>query len=667
MIARPGLAAAWVLAIAAAVGVRIWNAAAGPLMWGYDAWGHVAYVLFLDLYRAVPWADQGWSYFHPPLHYALGWALAQLGSGELLMRGLPMLAGAASLATAGLAAVLVRSISPGRPLLSLVAFGAVAFLPAHLFMSAMPGNELTETLLTAGAIAVFIANERRAHPGRLGDALAGAFVGLALLTKFSGLLPLLAIVTSLALRARLEPERRGALARAALVAAVAGAVAAPYYARNVAAFGTPFELSRGYPLVESVERDQPPGSRTLGHYFKLSPKLFTDPNPLAPHLLDSVWGSVYLNVWADLYRESDVARALEAEREERRSTTWMALLGLLPTGLAFAGAALAARDAGRGRRRAEYLPLLVLCVLCLGAFAAFAWRVPLWSALKSSYLLGLSLPFGAFLARAVEAVQARGATWQRVGVLASLSGVAGAAALVGAPGPVLPVRADAPATGAVRFYFGEYDAARRVYGRLIQGAGYPAAWLENLAAVELADGNAELAQRLYIRADRMAAGRGLSDPQRPVRIAVATALSGDGRGALAMLDASIGSHPLAEAFANRGAVRLSLGDTAGAEADLGEALSRAPEIVPAWLNLAVLQSTDARPSEARATRVRAQQAACAGPRGYPYGVGTGEVLEWGVGRRPLLLWEDGELRVALPELYRAACTRAREALVLPAL
>ena len=69
--------AAWSLLLAVTLGVRLWNALAGPRMWGYDAWGHVAYVFYLDLYRAVPWADQGWSYFHPPLHYLIGWALAQ--------------------------------------------------------------------------------------------------------------------------------------------------------------------------------------------------------------------------------------------------------------------------------------------------------------------------------------------------------------------------------------------------------------------------------------------------------------------------------------------------------------------------------------------------------------------------------------------------------------
>jgi len=51
-----------------AVAVRLWNALAGPSGYGYDAWGHYNPVFFLDLYRSLPYSDQSWSFFHPPLH-----------------------------------------------------------------------------------------------------------------------------------------------------------------------------------------------------------------------------------------------------------------------------------------------------------------------------------------------------------------------------------------------------------------------------------------------------------------------------------------------------------------------------------------------------------------------------------------------------------------------
>ena len=118
MTARGIWTAGGILLLLVALGVRLWNALAGPRMWGYDAWGHVAYVFYLDLYRAVPWADQGWSYFHPPLHYLIGWALAQARSGEVLMRGLALWGSLASLLTAALAARLAAIGFPGPAVVS---------------------------------------------------------------------------------------------------------------------------------------------------------------------------------------------------------------------------------------------------------------------------------------------------------------------------------------------------------------------------------------------------------------------------------------------------------------------------------------------------------------------------------------------------------------------
>jgi tetratricopeptide (TPR) repeat protein len=554
---------------------------------------------------------------------------------------------------------MVRAAAPERPGLALVGFGAVAFLPVHLFMSPMPGNELTECFLGAAFLAAFVANERRARPTLAGAALVGVLGGLALWAKFSGLLTLLVACAALALRAFLRgawsAPARAALARAALIVGVGLALSAPYTVRNLLAFGTPFQLSRDFALVAQVERDQPPGRRGVLDYLRLPAAAFSDPNPLAPHLLGSVWASVYLNTWADTYRESDVARALEAEREERRSTALLGLLGLLPTALALVGVALCARDVRWGRRREVYLPLAVQAALSLAAFVVFSWRVPLWSALKASYLFGLSLPFAVALARGIEACVASGRPLRVLAPLL-LVAVATAAAAVSTVGVVLPRRADAPAMGAVHFYFGELEAARRIYGRLIDGARYPVPWLDNLAAVEIADGNATQGRRLLARAVALERAAGRDDPYRRGRLAVATAVDGDLPAARALLDEVVASEPLPELLANRGAIRAQLGDLPGAEADLALALAGEPAQVPAWLTLAEVEDVRGQEGDASAARAGAAHWACVAPRRYPYGVGTGEVLEWGVARRPLLLWDRAGLRVAAPGFFRRRCS-----------
>jgi tetratricopeptide (TPR) repeat protein len=634
------LVAGWFVAVGVAAGVRLWNALAGPLMGGYDAPGHLAYVFFLDRYGAIPWAHQGWGYFHPPLHYAIGWALAQLGSGEVLLRGLAVIGSAASLTIAGLAAVVTRSASPGRPLLPLLAFVAVAFLPVHLYASPMSGNELTCALFGAAALAALIANECRSRPALRGDAGTGLLVGLALLTKFSGAVFLAAALAVIALRplragAGWEAWRHAAL-RAAAVSAAALALAAPYYARNVAEYGTPFRMNRDYPLTARVEEKQQPGSRSWRDFGVPSPRLLVDPRPGAPHLVHSVWGTAYVNAWIDTRSlwnrlpESELVRV-------RRARVAMLLLGLPPTALALAGALLAFRDVRRGRRVGVYVPLLVWAALTLLAFAIFAVRVPRISALKASYLFGLSLPYGAFVARATEALGHRSVRAALCVSAVALS--AAAAAFCYSVGPVHPRREDNGAVGAVHFLMGDYAAARRLYQGRLARAPNSIRWLEGLAAAELAAGEAGRAGELYARAMEL----DLGDPHRLVRLGVAAALAGELSAAREHLGAAVARGAGAVAHANRGAVLAAVGELEAAEAELRRASSLDPDLAPARHNLAVVFERSGRVDEAAAARREWRRAAHAPPRGYPYGVGVG-LLD--PGARPLL-WLDGDaLRLA---------------------
>ncbi len=652
--------AAWAIALAAAVGVRLYVALAGPLMWGYDAWAHVAYVIFLDIYRAIPWADQGWSYFHPPLHYALGGLLAQFGSADVLMRGLSLLGSAMSLGTALLAATLVGRISPHRKWLALAAYGFVAFWPAQLFMGPMPGNETTLTFLATAAMVWFIVGEISGRSSLWRDAVTGALLGLALLTKFNGALPLLAITAALGARALMEPRMAGRLAsRMAAIVGVALLISAPYFARNWLTLGDPIAMSRPYTLVSEVERDQPPGYRTLADYFYVSPKMFVDASPISPHLLHSVWGTVYLNFWADNFRDSDQGRALDAELARRGSTQLMTVLGLLPTALAAAGLWLSVRDARRGRRIGAVLPLAILTGGALAAFAGFAWVAPSWPSLKSSYLLILSLPFAVFATRAVEALADRRSPHLTIALSLGLVAIAACACAISIPGVGLPRRGDSPAAGPVYFYFGEYEQARRVYGKYSQSP-QPLIFLDALAGVDLADGNHARGRSLYARADAISKSLGIDAPYRTGRLAVALALDGKLAEARDRLDEVLDGNPLPELLANRGVVRAMAGDSDGALADLRAATAAAPEMVVAWLNLAHLQQRAGQLDDARQARLMAQQRACQGPRGHPFGVGTGEVLQWSVGARWLLLLDDSGISLALPAFYHDACSVLRE-------
>jgi len=84
--------------------------------------------------------------------------------------------------------------------------------------------------------------------------------------------------------ASVESERATAFKRSSrrtlVLAGVAFVVAAPYYQRNVAAYGTPFQLSRDFELVSRIESRQGPGQRTFVDYLRVSPQLFANPGEL---------------------------------------------------------------------------------------------------------------------------------------------------------------------------------------------------------------------------------------------------------------------------------------------------------------------------------------------------------------------------------------------------
>jgi tetratricopeptide (TPR) repeat protein len=636
------LVIAWWVAVAAAVALRLWNAFASPLMWGYDAAGHVAYVFYLDRYGAIPWAHQGWGYFHPPLHYLFGWGLAQFGSAEVLLRGLALLGSAAGLAIAALAASVARALNPARPALALFAFIALAFLPVHVYASPMSGNELTCALFGAAALASLIANERRARPQLAHDALTGCFVGLALLSKFSGATVLAGCVVVILLRPVVfgGGSQAGLLAlrRALVLAAVVVILAGPFYARNFERYGTPFRMNRDYALTADVEETQAPGSRSWRDFVAVSPKLLSDPRPGADHLLHSVWGSAYVNAWVD-------ARALwnrlpdpEAERL-RRARIAMIWLGLLPTALAILGAIAAIGDLRRGRRVAGYLPLLVFAALALFAFAVFSVRVPRISALKASYLMGLSLPYGVFVARGVEALaRGRGRAFAVAGCVAVVV-PAVAAGVIYRVGGVHPTRNHGRALGAVHLLAGDTAAARAFYRDRLESTPESTVWKQGLAAVELADGAVERASQLY--GEVLMQRR--SDPQTTERLGVAEALSGNIEAARRHFDRALALGGGESVLANRGAVFAELGDLAAAASDLERALLADPDFAVAAHNLAVVHERAGRDEVATLARRHWLRATAGSPSGYPYGVGVG-LLE--PGARPLLWLAPDGLRLA---------------------
>ena len=134
---------------------------------------------------------------HPP-----GQRFAQGGTvlAVVLIRWLSVLMGTA---TAFLAHLLGRTIYPARPAVGLLTAALVAFNPMVLFINASVNNDNLVMLLSTLTLLLLVRDVQSDEPGaRWGSTLLlGAILGLAAITKVSGLVLLPVAVLALALSA----------------------------------------------------------------------------------------------------------------------------------------------------------------------------------------------------------------------------------------------------------------------------------------------------------------------------------------------------------------------------------------------------------------------------------------------------------------------------------
>lgn len=371
--------------------MRIHNAFAFPKHWGFDANWNWEYIERLTHSWVLPAPHEGWSMGHPPFFYYAAALLARGMDGasvESKTIAIRLAVAATGLGAIACAVWLVRSFAPEARKRAFLAAALLLFLPVHVYMSAMLGEEVVAaSLASLAVVGVSVDLVRRPPLPRVlwRSAGWGLIAGLALLTKLSALLA----VGAVGLALLVDGLRRRELQRAVFVAAcfglVAGVVGGWPYARNLLSFGYlyPHDLS-----VHERMHSMPPGDRALSDYLRLPAATLLDPRAIQPQLVYSVWGTTYATLWYDAHRHL-------LPRDSRETTqlgTAMLTLALLPT-LAF-GVGLV-----RGLRRAWATPdgpdtlFLLLVALTLAGYVLFTWRNPWYATLKGSYLLAMLVPF----------------------------------------------------------------------------------------------------------------------------------------------------------------------------------------------------------------------------------------------------------------------------------
>jgi 4-amino-4-deoxy-L-arabinose transferase-like glycosyltransferase len=379
------------LLAAIAVAIRVNNAFLYPLHYGFDAPANWEYIHQLMSDWTMPAPGEGWSTSHPPFFYYLaafvGRMMGEASKFDVTVAN-RLLSSAIGLLGIWAAYAFVRRYDPERPWRALLAAALLAFLPVHLYMSSMLGEEIIAASLTSLVLvgaAFELVEPSLMRRGMLKMAGLGVLAGLAFLTKLTGLLVVAAVVAAFCLEALRKREFVQPLSKALLFGVIAVVIGGWPYLRNQVEYGYFYPQNL---QVHEIMFTMPPGERGLADYLRFPIATFSDPQVLSPDLWHSVWGTTYQTLWFDGHRivlpRSDPGVA--------RVGTTLLVLGLIPTLAFFWGV-------GRGVRRFVHsfespdALMLAMIALTLAGYLLFTFKNPWYATLKASYMLGICVPF----------------------------------------------------------------------------------------------------------------------------------------------------------------------------------------------------------------------------------------------------------------------------------
>lgn len=412
--------ATWIAAFVAlgiAIAMRVHNAIHYTLLWGFDAKYNWQYIQRLTLSWKLPPPDAGWSTAHPPLFYYASAAILRLIDGpnrEIEIVVLRLLVSIAGLVIAALAVALVRRTHPDDLPRAVLAGGLVLFLPVHIYMSAMVTEEIVVAMLMSIVLlgaAIRLASD--ASPVTVRHATwMGIVGGLALLTKLTGVLALLAVASAYTWVAFRRGELRRALPPVVWMLVVGAVVGGWFYVRNWIEYG--YLYPHGL-ATHKIMFTMPPGERSFLDYVRIPLAIWTDPQAVNPDLLRSIWGSTYVSIWFDGHR-------VFLPRNTAAVThvgTLILALAVIPT-VAFGRGLVRGVKRALATQRSADVVLVALVGLTLAGYVAFTWRNPWFVTSKGSFLLCLALPFAYYTSG--ELVRwLRRPGWVRVGLIVALS------------------------------------------------------------------------------------------------------------------------------------------------------------------------------------------------------------------------------------------------------
>jgi len=350
---------------------------------------------------ATPPKDACFQCYHPPVFY---WISAIIGHIALsrgvnvphMMKLLQFVCCFYGIATLGVCYLILKKF-PFSAFSAAIAFGVICFLPRHIYMSAMNSNDTISYLFVAISIYLtMVALERRVAPWRL--VILSIILTLTVFTKYTAFAVLPAVLVGLvwAYRVRLIVSREQLWLSILAALSLPLLILVGYMASNVRHYHTPLPWNVSI-YDPSMDRPRDPGGIS---FFSFKPWEDVTMPMLAPGKLHSFWTMIYSGMWFD-------TEPYFLSSSTMFAAAGLILLGLVPLALLLIGGFLCVR--GKWKKlfdtspanRASMSLFPVLLASNIAGIIALTMRLPVYNAIKPSYLLNAMSAFMVFIALGV--------------------------------------------------------------------------------------------------------------------------------------------------------------------------------------------------------------------------------------------------------------------------
>jgi hypothetical protein len=376
-----------IIAIACLI-LAVNNAFRLPIIYGFDTFGHLAYINFICEKWKIPLACDGWEMFQSPLYYMIEapilMAVKGYGNERLIFFSLRLLSAICIIAQVEIIYRIAIQIFPRQKDLQIIAIIVSGFMPMSLYMSSVISNEPLAGILSSMVILLFLPmflNPKKQYPLRT-YVFIGAVWGFALLAKVTPVLlsvPMAIVFIRHAIRSRLPIFSM--LSKGSLIIGTAIIICGWYYLRNLIELGSVFVSNwspEGY-----AKWWQEPGYRTIDEYLTFGSSLY---RPIYVNMI-SIWDGIYATLWLD----GQISGAANTISSPPWNYNWMiagAWLALIPSSLMIAAIPrLFFRN--KYRIRIVLLGIIVCLTIYTSALLFFTLTTPNFSTIKSFYLLGI--------------------------------------------------------------------------------------------------------------------------------------------------------------------------------------------------------------------------------------------------------------------------------------